>query len=96
MTPRTFVLASSKLAEIANQYEVACLLSFNRVRRAETDPAKVSARYIEMRAGIRLGIAQELRDLVCPEDQVATELAKVVNHAARKRALEGLPAKGRA
>lgn len=86
----------AKTAEIAERYEAACLVAMKRARQLETDDAKFAARFREMRDGIWAGVAQELRDLGCPEKDVAGEVANVVNFAVRKRGLEGLPARGRA
>jgi hypothetical protein len=86
----------AKTAEIADRYEAACLIAMQRARQLETDDAKFAVRFCEMRDGIRAGVAQELRDLGCPEKNVAAEVASIVNFAARKRGLAGLPAKGRA
>jgi hypothetical protein len=89
-------IAPVKMAEIAERYEAACLIAMQRARQLETDDAKFAARFREMRDGIWAGVAQELRDLGCPEKDVAGEVANVVNFAVRKRGLEGLPAKGSA
>lgn len=86
----------AKTAEISERYEAACLIAMQRARQLESDDAKFAARFREMRAGIWAGVAQELRDLGCPEKDVTGEVANVVNFAVRKRGLEGLPAKGRA
>lgn len=89
-------IAPAKTAEIADRYEAACLVAMRRASQLETDDAKFAARFCDMRKGIWAGVAQELRDLGCPEKDVAGEVANVVNFAVRKRGLEGLPAKGRA
>ncbi|MCT8999630.1 hypothetical protein [Chelativorans intermedius] len=86
----------AKMAEIANRYEAACLVAMQRARQLESDDAKFAAHFTKLREGIWAGVAQELRDVGCPEHRVAREVANVVNFAVRKRALEGLPAKGRA
>ncbi len=89
-------IPQDKLAEIANRYEAACLIAAQRARDLESDDAQFAARFEKLRAGIWAGVAQELRDLGCPADKLAAEVANIINFAARKRALVGLPAKGRA
>ncbi|KFB08846.1 hypothetical protein [Nitratireductor basaltis] len=89
-------VAPTDMVEIANRYEAACLTAMQRARQLETDDAKFAAHFIKLREGIWAGVAQELRDLGCPEQKLASEVANVVNFAVRKRAFEGLPAKGHA
>ncbi|TWG99315.1 hypothetical protein L598_001500000380 [Mesorhizobium sp. J18] len=86
----------AKTVEIADRYEAACLVAMRRASQLESDDAKFAVRFCDMRKGIWAGVAQELRDLGCPEKNVAGEVASIVNFAARKRGLAGLPAKGRA
>ncbi|WP_186397674.1 hypothetical protein [Stappia sp. TSB10GB4] len=89
-------ITPGKMAEMADRYEAACLIAMQRARQIETDDAKFAARFREMRDGIWASVAQELRDLGCPEKDVAGKVADVVNFAVRKRGLEGLPATGQA
>lgn len=88
-------LSENKLDDMATRYEAACLFAMRRCRLEKNDP-EFAARFSKMRSGIWFGVAQELRDQGCPNEDVPDELAKIINFAVRRRALEGLPAKGRA
>lgn len=88
-------LSKRKLEEMATRYEAACLFAAYRCGLQKGDP-EFAARLSEMRDGIWLGVAQELRDLGCTEENVPAELANIINFAVRRRALAGLPTKGRA
>lgn len=89
-------LSEKKLDDMATRYEAACLFAMYQSRFEAKNDHEFASRTKAMRDGIWLGVAQELRDLGCPEDDVPDELANIVNFAVRRRALKGLPAKGSA
>lgn len=89
-------LSTAITEKIATRYEAACLFAARRARISSSTDSEFENRFHTMRAGIWAGLAQEIRDLGCPEHKIPDEISRIVNFAARRRALEGLPAKGNA
>lgn len=91
-----FALTETKLDEIASRYGAACLIAMREAISRNNDDQAAADSFLEMRRGIWLGVANELREVGCPETHLSDVLARVVSHATIRCALDGLPTRGSA